>query len=283
MAANNLRPIREHYEREGYVSPLRVMSAERANEYRRALEAIQKTYENDPVATGLLTWTAGIVLPFVDEIVRLPSILNPVKEILGEDVLSMAASFFIKEPKSPAFVSWHQDLTYWGYKGVSEVTAWLALTEASRQNGCMWFLPGSQKQKLVDHHDTFEKTNMLSRGQRVNVHVDEADAVAVTLRPGEMSLHHGHMFHSSKPNASPERRIGLAIRYVSPSMFQVSGQRPFAHLVAGNDRYGHFQLLDSPITMMADGDMEKARHAMAMHEETSYNGAVGQGKRTDWR
>jgi len=275
--------IREHYSRKGYVYPLRVMTVNRANDYKRTLEAAEEMYHDDSVATGLLTWTAGIVLPFVDEIVRLPAIVDPVKTILGDDVLSMAASFFIKEPKSPTFVSWHQDLTYWGYEGVSEVTAWVALTEASKRNGCMWFLPESQQQELVDHQDTFEKTNMLSRGQEVMVDVDEADAVAITLQPGEMSLHHGHMFHSSTPNTSPERRIGLAIRYVSPSMFQISGRRPFAHLVAGRDRYGHFQLLDPPTKVMANGDIEKARQAMAMHEETSYDGATEKGKRADLR
>jgi non-haem Fe2+, alpha-ketoglutarate-dependent halogenase len=155
-------------------------------------------------------------------------------------------------------------------------------------NGCMWFVPGSHKQELVDHQDTFEEANLLSRGQNITAHVEEADAVAITLQPGEMSLHHGRMFHSSKPNTSRDRRIGLALRYVSPSMSQVSGQRPFAHLVAGSDLYGHFQLLDLPAEVMADGDVEKARqamamHAMAMHEETNYEGATEQGKRRSRR
>tara|TARA_B110000263_G_scaffold220819_1_gene208902 strand:- start:16 stop:789 length:774 start_codon:yes stop_codon:yes gene_type:complete len=255
------------------------MSADLAAEYRMRLESIQSMYRDDAAATGILTWSASIVLPFVGEIMRSPSLVDPVKAILGDDVLLMAASFFIKEPNSPAFISWHQDLTYWGYEDVSEVTAWVALTEASKENGCMWFVPGSHKQELVDHQDTFEEANLLSRGQNITAHVDEADAVAITLQPGEMSLHHGHMFHSSKPNTSRDRRIGLALRYVSPSMSQVSGQRPFAHLVAGSDRYGHFQLLDLPAEVMADGDVEKARQAMAMHEETNYEGATEQGKR----
>ena len=279
MSESDLERTRECYRSDGYVSPLRVMSADLAFEYRMKLESIQSMYSDDAAATGILTWSASIVLPFVGEIMCSPSLVDPVKAILGDDVLLMAASFFIKEPNSPAFISWHQDLTYWGYEDVSEVTAWVALTEASKENGCMWFVPGSHKQELVDHQDTFEEANLLSRGQNITAHVDEAEAVAITLQPGEMSLHHGHMFHSSKPNTSRDRRIGLALRYVSPSMSQVSGQRPFAHLVAGSDRYGHFQLLDLPAEVMADGDVEKARQAMAMHEETNYEGATEQGKR----
>ena len=133
MSESDLERTRECYRSDGYVSPLRVMSADLAFEYRMKLESIQSMYSDDAAATGILTWSASIVLPFVGEIMCSPSLVDPVKAILGDDVLLMAASFFIKEPNSPAFISWHQDLTYWGYEDVSEVTAWVALTEASRE------------------------------------------------------------------------------------------------------------------------------------------------------
>ena len=149
MSESDLERTRECYRSDGYVSPLRVMSADLAFEYRMKLESIQSMYSDDAAATGqepgssnsfddaaatgILTWSASIVLPFGGEIMCSPSLVDPVKAILGDDVLLMAASFFIKEPNSPAFISWHQDLTYWGYEDVSEVTAWVALTEASRE------------------------------------------------------------------------------------------------------------------------------------------------------
>jgi non-heme Fe2+,alpha-ketoglutarate-dependent halogenase len=159
------------------------------------------------------------------------------------------------------------------------VTAWVALTEATPANGCMRFIPGSHQHEVVGHRDTFDESNMLSRGQEISVEVNEAEAVDAALRPGEMSLHHGHLFHASNPNTSADRRIGLVLRYVTPSMKQVSGQATFAHLVAGEDRFGNFELLQPATEVMADRDVDNARRAIKLQEQIGYAGAADRGKR----
>ena len=271
--------LRQSYERDGYVVPLEVMTPGRAAEYRALFESVEATYAHDAVASRMVKGFASVVLPFVDEIMRLPSLLAPVRKILGDDLLVMGANFFIKEPSTSAFVSWHQDLTYWGYDDISEVTAWVALTEATPANGCMRFIPGSHQHQIVGHHDTFDESNMLSRGQEISVEVNESEAVDAALRPGQMSLHHGHLFHASNPNSSSDRRIGLALRYVTPAMRQVSGQTPVAHLVAGEDRFGNFELLQPASEVMADGDVDNARRAIALQQQIGYAGATDRGKR----
>ena len=271
--------LRQAYERDGYIFPLEVMTTDRAAEHRAMFESVEAAYAEDAVASRIVKGFASSVLPFVDEIMRLPSLLGPVRAILGDDLLVMGANFFIKEPETPAFVSWHQDLTYWGYDGASEVTAWVALTAATPDQGCMRFIPGSHQREIVGHSDTFDESNMLSRGQEISLEVNEAEAVDAILEPGDMSLHHGHLFHASNPNSSAHRRIGLVIRYVTPSMKQVSGQTTFAHLVAGEDRFGHFQYLQPAAEVMADGDVENARHMIALQEQIGYAGAADRGKR----
>ena len=120
-------------------------------------------------------------------------------------------------------MTWHQDLTYWGLDDMDEVTAWVALSPSTTESGCMRFVPGSHKRSLVEHVDTFADDNLLTRGQEIAVDVDESAAADVELRPGQASLHHGHLFHSSGPNTTPDRRIGAAIRYITPSMQQRGG------------------------------------------------------------
>ena len=261
--------VRESFERDGFVFPLEAMPSERAAEYRTMFESVEAEFAHDATATRMVRQFSSTVLPFVDEIMRLASIVEPVASILGDDLLVMGANFFVKEPQTTAFISWHQDLTYWGYDDASEVTAWVALSPATSESGCMRFVPGSHR-TLVEHRDTFDESNMLSRGQEVAVEVDEADAVEAALRPGEMSLHHGHLFHASNRNTSTDRRIGLALRFVTPAMKQVSGRKTFAHLVAGEDRYGHFELLPRATEVMAAGDVANARRAIAVQDEIGY-------------
>ena len=148
--------LKRSYESDGYVAPIEVMTPARAVGYRALFESLEAAYAGDPDAIRLIYGSANVVLPFVDEITRLPAVLEPVQAVLGKDLLVIGATFFVKEPGTPAFVSWHQDLTYWGYDDVSEVTGWVALTPATRASGCMRFIPGSHRNGIVEHGDTFE-------------------------------------------------------------------------------------------------------------------------------
>jgi ectoine hydroxylase-related dioxygenase (phytanoyl-CoA dioxygenase family) len=138
----------------------------------------------------------------------------------------------------------------------------------------MRMVPGTHTGQ-VPHRDTFAPDNLLSRGQEIAVEVDEARAVDVVLRPGEMSLHHVRMFHGSLPNRSSDRRIGYAIRYIPTHVRQLAGARDSATLVRGVDRYGHFDPEEPPA---ADLDpAARARHAAIMQRqgELLYRGTSG--------
>ena len=171
----------------------------------------------------------------------------------------MERTAFSKEANSPKIVYWHQDLTYWGLDDTEEATCWVALSPATRASGCMKFVPSSHKKQLVPHVDTYDDNNMLSRGQEIAVEVNEEDAVAVELQPGQASLHHGHLFHASGPNTTDDRRIGAAIRYIKPSMRQQSGDRPLVAYVCGEDRYDHFTVAGPPRGRLAEEDFELCR------------------------
>ncbi|MGI9422057.1 MAG: phytanoyl-CoA dioxygenase family protein [Hyphomicrobiaceae bacterium] len=235
----------DDYERDGFICPIDVMSEAAAARYRSLLEEVEAAIKDDGDKRRALRRHSGLVLPFVDEITRLPTVLKAVTAILGDDVLVLDTPFFIKEANSTSFVSWHQDLHYWGLDKDDEVTAWVALSPATVASGCMRFVAGSHR-RTVAHRDTHDERNLLTRGQEIAVDVDDSDAVDAELRPGQMSLHHGRVFHASNPNATGDRRIGLAIRYVAPGMAQADGSKPMAMLVHGSDDYGNFTLAAPP-------------------------------------
>jgi Phytanoyl-CoA dioxygenase (PhyH) len=235
-AVNQLtREQKERYAKDGCVFPIDVLTRAEAARCRRRLEEVEARcgnlhYSPKPHLTST----------FVDELIRDARILDPVEAIIGPDILVWDSTFIIKEARDARFVSWHQDLTYWGLEPPDVVSVWLALSPSTPESGCMRFVPGSHTAQLP-HHDTFAEQNILSRGQEVTVSVDEREAVDIVLAPGQMSLHHGRVVHGSAPNRSGDRRIGFNVQYLPTHVRQVVGRRDSATLVRGGDRYDHFE------------------------------------------
>jgi hypothetical protein len=233
----------ETFWRDGCVFPVRVMSADEALAIRARLEAFEAT-TGGPLQ-GNLRHKTHLLFPWLDEIVHHQKVVDAIEDLYGPDLLCWTTNFFIKEKQDPAFVSWHQDSTYWGLSKPDVVTAWVALTPSNESNGAMAFIPGTHTSDQIPHRDTFAKNNLLTRGQEVAVDVDERQAVTVVLEPGEISLHHVRVIHGSPANPSPDRRIGFAVRYIPTSVAQVAGEDS-ASLVRGEDRFHHFELEPRP-------------------------------------
>ena len=226
------------FREQGYVSPVRIMSAQAAGAIRERLEAYERS-TGGPLR-GNLRHKSHLLFRFVSEIVHDARVLDAIEDLYGPDLLCWNTNFFIKEADNPAFVSWHQDSTYWGLSKPDVVTAWVALSRSDEASGAMSVIPGSHLMDQIPHRDTFDDRNLLTRGQEVAVDVDASRAVRLDLEPGEMSLHHVRIVHGSPPNRSADRRIGLAIRYIPTSVRQIHGEDS-ATLVRGRDTFRSFE------------------------------------------
>lgn len=233
----------DQFNRDGYLFPIRVMSEEAAKVLRVKLETFEKKM-GGPLS-GDLRFKTHLLFPWMCDLIRDDNVLDPVEDLFGPNLFCWASNFFIKEPQSPNFVSWHQDSTYWGLSKPDVVTAWVALSASNASNGAMEVIPGTHLLDQVPHRDTFTKNNLLTRGQEVMVEVDAQKAVRVDLKPGEMSLHHVRIIHGSAPNPSTDRRIGFAIRLIPTSVQQVLGEDS-ATLVRGVDTIKSFEHEPSP-------------------------------------
>jgi len=253
----------ESFRETGFHFPVPALTRAEAADYRRRLEASERA--NGGALTGNMRHKVHLLFPWAQELVRHPRILDAVEDLLGPDLLCWTTSMFTKEPRTPGFVTFHQDSTYWGIEPKVAVTAWVALSDCPVESGPMRFVPGSHRTQLV-HRDTFHADNLLTRGQEVEATVDEATVADVVLQAGEMSLHHVMLVHGSGPNASDDRRIGLAIRYLPTSVKQTK-LRDGATLVRGQDRFGHFDLEPAP---QAEADPAAlAVHRMAMERQVA--------------
>ncbi len=250
------------YRRHGFHFPVPVLSAAEAAAARTAIEAFEAGCKAGRMSAGQ-RYKLHLVLPWLYDLVRHPRILEAVSGIVGPDVLVWNSTFFIKEARDPSFVGWHQDMAYWGLEPPEVVTAWIAFTASTVENGAMRIIPGSFEPQA--HRDTFAALNMLSRGQELAVAVDARDAVDVVMAAGEAALFDARLVHGSEPNRSDDRRIGLAIRYIAPHVRQrrdpgvaMRSQSAVAVLGCGEDRFGHYALAPRPRS-------ERDPEALALH------------------
>lgn len=260
------------FSEQGFLFPIDVLSDSDAAALLDDLESAERELAGDPEKLGILNSYPDRVLPSFDKLIRHPRIIEYVSKILGPDLMVWSASIFDKSPHSEKVVTWHQDLTYWGLDSDDEVTVWVALSPVTEASGCMFFVPGSHKKKAVEHVDTFADDNLLSRGQEIAVKVNEGEGVAVELQPGQASLHHGHLFHSSGPNRTGMRRTAPAIRYIKASVKQAGGEKPLVAHVSGEDRYGHYEIAGTPNGRLLDEDFARCQQDAQVRRKILYAG-----------
>jgi hypothetical protein len=265
------------YRENGYVSGLPVFSADEVARIRGEIETLEAQHADGAGGHDLAQFfrvNGHVVIPMLAEVARTPAILDAVEGVLGPNLLAWSVELFIKEPGSNKTVSWHQDITYWGMGETDdEVTAWIAFSDVSVKAGCMRFMPGSHKGGIVAHEDTFAEDNLLSRGQSI-AGIDEALAVHGPLKPGEMSLHHGRCFHASGANQSDDRRIGMAIRYVTPEVRDHAPGRDWAMPVRGEVPAGGWDCIAGPRDLFHPADLALYDRILAGQSETLAAGAM---------
>lgn len=217
-----------------------------------------------PVADADVKWRSHGYAhsPWFNELIRHPRILDAVEDLIGPDILVWTSTFFIKEANSKTFAAWHQDGAFFGLEPHQQVCAWVALTDASREAGCMEML-SSKGQPRMYHHAAMGLKNSINRaGQTIVEPFDKRKPTAMALKAGEFSLHHELAVHRSAPNHASHRRVGIGLNYIPPHVRVDSSVRLKAMLVRGRDRHGNFELVEPPAT-------ERDPAALAVHQEVS--------------
>ncbi len=229
------------FERDGIVFPIPVVLPEKTAAYQACFA------EMEQLADRQLGRVAHPAMHF-DWAYRLatePAVLDAVEEVLGPDLLIAGSLVLCKYPRDPAFVAWHQDNYYSNLHLTPSLSAWIALRDSTAENGCMRVVPGSHREGVLRHEEKGNANNLLKQGHEIQVEVNEADAVEVVLRAGEMSLHHAAIIHGSRPNRSETQRLGFIVRFVTSAYDLASQQTPFI-LARGHAGHGNLDLSPSP-------------------------------------
>ncbi|MBV8707441.1 MAG: phytanoyl-CoA dioxygenase family protein [Acidobacteriaceae bacterium] len=234
------------FNRDGYLAGIRIFSEDEIANIRAYFdELLARTLAAGGDSYSIST--AHLRYGRVYDILTHPGIVARIKDLLGEDVVAWGSHFFCKMPGDGKRVSWHQDSSYWPLTPSMAVTAWLAIDDATVENACMRYIPGT--------HHLGHLTYTLSENDEANVlnqTVPEAEnlgePVNVELKAGEISIHSDLLLHGSEANQSNKRRCGLTLRYCPAKVRAGLGWNAKGVVVSGRDESGHWANPPRPST-----------------------------------
>ena len=261
----------EQFKRKGYVFPLDLLDGKESEDLRRRLESYEAT-QGGKLAPGQRA-KSHLIFKWLDDLIRDPRILDPIEQLIGPNILCWNTIFWIKDVGSESFVSWHQDTRYWGLSSPDVITAWLALSPASVESGCMRVMPYTHRGEVMPHNDRYHNDNMLTRGQEITEGIDDKKAVYMPLKTGQVSFHNYRLAHSSGPNRAPDRRIGISMHFMPPDTEQIVGEWDSAALVRGEDKFGNFAPTPVPAKDFDPDAMAFHARAAQAQSEVLYQGA----------
>src|SRR5687767_6010422 len=143
-----------------------------------------------------------------------PAFVTPAAQLLGGPVRFWHDQLFCKPPRHGGGVAWHQDYSYWTRtEPMAHLTCWIALDDATVENGCLQYVPGSHRWSLLPITGLAGGMeaikDVLSEEQRAQFR-----PVAIELSKGEASFHHPLMVHGSSENRSTRPRRGAVLNVV---------------------------------------------------------------------
>jgi len=255
------------YDTHGCRGPIRVLSPTEAAAVLARLDAVQP----EQVAPVKHPWfyKSYLLFTWMDALVRNTAILDAVGTIVGPDIMVMSADIWRKNPGETRHISFHQDAGYWYLDPPEIVTAWVALTPATPQNGCMQFALGTHKLRLVAHDNTYAADNMLSHGQTARIDLSAYTLVDDVLAPGEMSLHHALLAHGSGPNTTDAPRVGICIRYL-PGRIATTDGPPVSAMVVRGRHDGNLTLETPPATDLSGEAIAQHTRLLEPHAASRY-------------
>lgn len=226
----------EFFEINGYLAVEQLLTLAEVEQYRLVYDDFLTEKVNTEGHRSDLSGL-GVGKELITQIMR-PSVLLPelaesslhqkatalARQLLGEDMEMDFDMLIDKAPQTNTPTPWHQDEAYWiDMPDKRAASCWISLDVAKRENGCMWFVPSSNHHPLRPHFQT-------GNGGALQCESNENEAVAIELKPGDCTFHHGRTIHYSRGNVSDSHRRAFIINFRPKAMIDYERQRGFDHL-----------------------------------------------------
>lgn len=279
----------EFFYENGFMGPFKLYEPEEAKEILHQIR-IKNLDKSNAVFDNDVNYDRHLDISELSQHVCHPGIVSRLREIIGANILCWRTEFFPKFPGS-AGTEWHQVSNYQYATGKPmlvptqeqqgipfDLTVWTTFTEATKENGCMKFLPGTHK-KL--YYDESKRTAAGRQGKYRSVEAEtlfygynfedfkiddewspsESDAVAMEMQPGECVIFTARCIHASFPNTSKRStRFAISARYVPTHVEVYKDMHEF-------DAHGGHFVLDKYGTVLVSGKDEFQHNTIKSHNE----------------
>ena len=141
-------------------------------------------------------------------------ILNIVEQLIGKNFALWNSSFFAKPAFNGHATPWHQDGQYWPIRPLATCSVWLAIDNVTSTNGCLKFIKGSHKEKVLKKHKYNDSKKLTLNQEILKSEYTEKNSVDLILKRGQISLHDVYMVHGSEENKSSKSRRAMTMRFM---------------------------------------------------------------------
>lgn len=149
--------------------------------------------------------------------------LSIARQLLGDDVRLDFDMLIDKAPFTDTPTPWHQDCAYWiSMPDTRAASCWVALDDAYKENGCMWYVPKSHLVPIRPHRST-------GKGGALQCDASESEAVAVEIKAGSCVYHHGGTLHYSRGNSTAHRRRAFITNFRPEAMIAYERENGYDH------------------------------------------------------
>jgi len=236
------------YHEKGYVVPDYQLSKETLESIRRdhdRLLAAHPDFRDN--CSALLSHDMAFL-----NYARNPHILDMAEQLIGPDIALWNMSFFAKPAHNGKKTPFHQDGEYWPIRPTATCTVWIAVDDATPENGCLKLIAGSHKDKRLKAHEQKNDPELTLQQELLPGEFDESATENLVLEAGQMSLHDVFLAHGSEINSSDKPRRGMTLRLmpttsvydraVAQEMYEARRGNNMSHhsifLMRGVDRSG---------------------------------------------
>ena len=241
----------KRFQREGLLTDFQLYPPERAEAIKAALRDVLSRPSTAPCHQALLPEQKRVFDRHLDrrlvyELCTLPQIILPITQILGNDVMLFRTQFFEKPPHGLE-IPWHQESYFWGVAS-GFVTMWLAVDEATSENGAMRVVTGSHS-GTREHLPVPPDSHYWSTFTRAAI-PRESDRIVDCSMPAGHFMLFDDLLHNSSANSTALPRLSFTARYARPDFARVHDQADYPDqgcvMVSGHQRNSGLRFLSPP-------------------------------------